>query len=115
MNYPLNSDSHMTDTSAPDDSDEYPGSAWKGEGTAFWILSLRGIDKKQERLAHYNKATMTTLLTFAGLFAATVAAFLVDSYKSLSPDPNVQTFTVAFNQTNALLGQLVMAFNMTPV
>ncbi|KZV62170.1 hypothetical protein PENSPDRAFT_561505, partial [Peniophora sp. CONT] len=44
----------------------------------------------------------------AGLFAATVAAFLIASYPSLSP-PDKQ------DQTNALLAQLVSLANATPV
>ncbi|VDC05827.1 unnamed protein product, partial [Peniophora sp. CBMAI 1063] len=51
----------------------------------------------------------------AGLFAATVAAFLVDSYKSLSVDPQIQAFTMALNHTNALLGQLVRSSNLEPL
>ncbi|VDC00616.1 unnamed protein product [Peniophora sp. CBMAI 1063] len=42
-----------------------------------------------------------SILTFTGLFAATVAAFLIESYQKLSPDSG--------DQTVALLNQLLLA------
>ncbi|VDC00088.1 unnamed protein product [Peniophora sp. CBMAI 1063] len=48
---------------------------------------------------------MQGILTFAGLFAATVGAFLIESYKSLSPDTGAQTVV--------LLAQLVSITNST--
>ncbi|VDC04363.1 unnamed protein product [Peniophora sp. CBMAI 1063] len=53
---------------------------------------------------------MKAIIPFSGLFAATVAIFLVDSHKSLSPGPSADSAL-----TNALLAQLVLASSVTPV
>ena len=44
----------------------FPGAAEEsgGGGSDFWHLFLQGIDKRQEKLARYNKTAMTSLLTF---------------------------------------------------
>ncbi|VDC00597.1 unnamed protein product [Peniophora sp. CBMAI 1063] len=103
------------DARIPDDTDDYLAPEVEGEGSSFWPIFLRAIKTKKDKLAHYNARAMTALLTFAGLFAATVAAFLVDSYKNLSPDPNAQTIMSALNQTNVLLAQLVQSTQSTPI
>ncbi|VDB96477.1 unnamed protein product [Peniophora sp. CBMAI 1063] len=102
------------DATIPDDTDDYLAPDVQGEGSSFWPVFLRAIKVKKDKLAHYNARAMTALLTFAGLFAATVAAFLVDSYKALSPDQNTQAIISTLNQTNILLAQLVSSTQRTP-
>lgn len=73
----------------------------------LWQTYLEAADKERRRLVDHTSTTMNGVLTFvcaaslvpspltddvqqAGLFAATVAAFLVDSQKSLKPDAGAQ-------------------------
>ncbi|VDC02139.1 unnamed protein product [Peniophora sp. CBMAI 1063] len=72
-------------------------------GWGIWETYRKAVTLERNELGDYSATTMTGVLTFTGLFAATVAAFLIESYKTLSPDSGAQSV--------ALLSQLVTAAN----
>ncbi|KZV70894.1 hypothetical protein PENSPDRAFT_752164 [Peniophora sp. CONT] len=57
----------------------------------FWSLYLSDAEKHDRLRAERWKGDMDGILIFTGLFAATVAAFVVYSLPTLSPDPDDQT------------------------
>ncbi|KAF5384970.1 hypothetical protein D9615_001160 [Tricholomella constricta] len=66
--------------------------------TRIWSSYISGAEKHNRNLARSWKGDMDALLIFAGLFSASVTAFIVESYKTLSPAPE--------DTTNALLAQI---------
>ncbi|KAH8982841.1 hypothetical protein EDB92DRAFT_2071937 [Lactarius akahatsu] len=74
-------------------------------------MYLTEAEKEDKEIAENWKADTEGILVCAGLFSATVAAFLIESYKKLSPDSG--------DTTNALLTQisqqLVNISNGTPL
>ncbi|KAI0035397.1 hypothetical protein K488DRAFT_27366, partial [Vararia minispora EC-137] len=64
-----------------------------------WNLYLTNADEHDKVRMDSWKGDTSGILIFTGLFAATVAAFVIDSYKNLLPNTS--------NDTNALLSQLV--------
>ncbi|VDC03499.1 unnamed protein product [Peniophora sp. CBMAI 1063] len=60
----------------------------------FWETYLAHAAKEDKQLPDDWEADTGSILTFTGLFAATVAAFIIESYKSLAPDPGEQTVTL---------------------
>ncbi|KZV75295.1 hypothetical protein PENSPDRAFT_571709, partial [Peniophora sp. CONT] len=65
----------------------------------FWTTYLKAAEDEDKYLPRSWETNTGSILTFTGLFAATVAAFVIESYKSLSPDSGAQTV--------ALLSQLL--------
>ncbi|KZV62199.1 hypothetical protein PENSPDRAFT_591754, partial [Peniophora sp. CONT] len=65
----------------------------------FWSTYLKDAEEEDKYLPKSWEANTGSVLTFTGLFAATVAAFIIESYRSLSPDSG--------DQTVALLTQLL--------
>ncbi|KAF7798541.1 hypothetical protein EIP86_009762 [Pleurotus ostreatoroseus] len=60
----------------------------KAEGSTGWMEvgdALKNVD--DDRI---YKEDIDTILVFTGLFSAVLTAFVVESYQSLSPDPNTQ-------------------------
>ncbi|KAG6832516.1 hypothetical protein H0H92_000145 [Tricholoma furcatifolium] len=55
----------------------------------LWSVYVQEADRQDRALAHSWKGNMDSLLIFAGLFSACITAFLLESYKSLTPDPNM--------------------------
>ncbi|KDR83165.1 hypothetical protein GALMADRAFT_238997 [Galerina marginata CBS 339.88] len=53
-----------------------------------WSILLEPLMKKDKRQCDAWKEEVQNLLIFAGLFSAVVTAFIVESYKTLKPDPN---------------------------
>ncbi|KAH9015802.1 hypothetical protein EDB85DRAFT_1875500, partial [Lactarius pseudohatsudake] len=64
----------------------------------LWSLYLTEAEKQDKELYESLKGDADGILVFTGLFSATVAAFIIESYKKLSPDSS--------NTTNALLTQI---------
>ncbi|VDB86893.1 unnamed protein product [Peniophora sp. CBMAI 1063] len=58
---------------------------------AFWQKYLELMEEDDERRAHEWDGNTTGILTFTGLFAATVAAFVIEGYKQLSVDSGDET------------------------
>ncbi|KAI9467375.1 hypothetical protein BJY52DRAFT_66137 [Lactarius psammicola] len=77
----------------------------------LWMMYLTKAEKVDKEITEGWKGEADGILVFTGLFSATVAAFTIESYKQLSPDPGVTT--------NALLTQisqqLVNISNETPL
>ncbi|KAI9467267.1 hypothetical protein BJY52DRAFT_1079426, partial [Lactarius psammicola] len=63
-----------------------------------WSLYLDEVEKVDKGVTESWKGDTEGIIVFTGLFSATVAAFIVESYKKLSPDSG--------DTTNALLTQL---------
>ncbi|VDC06599.1 unnamed protein product [Peniophora sp. CBMAI 1063] len=76
-------------------------------GDGLWGAYLDAVDAEDKASVESWNGSTTGILTFAGLFAATVAAFVIESYHSLSPDTGAQTV--------ALLAQLISKTDSTPV
>ncbi|KDR65164.1 hypothetical protein GALMADRAFT_16929, partial [Galerina marginata CBS 339.88] len=53
-----------------------------------WSILLEPLMKADEAQCNAWKDEVQNLLIFAGLFSAVVTAFVIDSYKTLKPDPN---------------------------
>ncbi|KAH9059676.1 hypothetical protein EDB87DRAFT_754431 [Lactarius vividus] len=64
----------------------------------LWSMYLTEAEKQDTEVIESWKGDTNGILVFTGLFSATVAAFLVESYKKLSPDSG--------DTTNALLAQI---------
>ncbi|KZV65215.1 hypothetical protein PENSPDRAFT_614351, partial [Peniophora sp. CONT] len=73
----------------------------KTTGDKFWGTYLRAMKDEDEARPKDWDGNTGSILTFTGLFAATVAAFVIESYKSLSHDSG--------DQTVVLLTQLLAA------
>ncbi|KAI9447554.1 hypothetical protein H4582DRAFT_8940 [Lactarius indigo] len=77
----------------------------------LWSMYLTEAEKQDTQVTESWKGDTDGILVFTGLFSATVAAFIIESYKTLSPDPS--------DTTNALLAQisvqLVNISNGTPL
>ncbi|KZV60794.1 hypothetical protein PENSPDRAFT_593684, partial [Peniophora sp. CONT] len=82
-------------------------------GDGLWNAYLDAVEDDDKASAESWNGSTTGILTFTGLFAATVAAFVIESYKMLQPDPGAQTNLIG-NQTLVLLAQLVSANGITP-
>ncbi|KAG6911582.1 hypothetical protein DXG01_011885 [Tephrocybe rancida] len=55
----------------------------------IWSVYVAEADRQDRALANSWKGDMDALLIFAGLFSASITAFLIESYKTLTPDPTV--------------------------
>ncbi|KAI9457994.1 hypothetical protein BJY52DRAFT_446804 [Lactarius psammicola] len=77
----------------------------------LWSMYLTEAEKQDNEVTESWKGDTEGILVFTGLFSATVAAFIIESYKLLSPNSG--------DTTNALLaqisGQLVNISNGTPL
>ncbi|KZV72652.1 hypothetical protein PENSPDRAFT_575790, partial [Peniophora sp. CONT] len=65
----------------------------KSEET-FWKTYLEAARDEDEARPKDWDGTTGSILTFTGLFAATVAAFVIESYKLLQPDSGDQTVLI---------------------
>ncbi|KAI0322069.1 hypothetical protein OF83DRAFT_1050069, partial [Amylostereum chailletii] len=52
----------------------------------LWAIYLKDADKKDDEMVATLKGDADGVLIFTGLFAATVAAFIIEGYKNLLPD-----------------------------
>ncbi|KAH9071478.1 hypothetical protein EDB83DRAFT_2198475, partial [Lactarius deliciosus] len=75
----------------------------------LWSIYLTEAEKEDMQLTESWKGDTDGILVFTGLFSATVAAFLIESYKKLSPDSG-DTTNVLLTQISA---QLVSISNGT--
>ncbi|KAK6977350.1 hypothetical protein R3P38DRAFT_3295472 [Favolaschia claudopus] len=67
-------------------------------GAKIWSVYISEADKYDKALVESWKSDMNGMLIFAGLFSAILSAFLIKSYKSLTPDSEDRMAT--------LLGQI---------
>ncbi|KAF7343740.1 hypothetical protein MSAN_01954600 [Mycena sanguinolenta] len=59
----------------------------------IWAIYVAEAEKYDKALIESWKCNMEGMLIFAGLFSASLTAFLIESYKTLNPDPTVQLLT----------------------
>ncbi|VDC01060.1 unnamed protein product [Peniophora sp. CBMAI 1063] len=71
----------------------------KKDGDGLWRMLWADVKGKRAEFLSSAKATVANQLTFAGLFAALMGAFLIASYVSLSPDPLEEILNVLKTQT----------------
>ncbi|KAJ7657731.1 hypothetical protein DFH06DRAFT_1044901 [Mycena polygramma] len=64
----------------------------------LWAVYVSEAERYDRALVETWKSDMEGLLIFAALFSAILTAFIIESYKSLSPDPG--------DLTMQLLGQI---------
>ncbi|KAJ7028372.1 hypothetical protein C8F04DRAFT_1119822 [Mycena alexandri] len=57
----------------------------------IWAVYVDEAEKYDKGLVESWKADMEGMLIFAGLFSASLTAFLIESYKTLNPDPSDAT------------------------
>ncbi|KAJ6498205.1 hypothetical protein DFH09DRAFT_1204352 [Mycena vulgaris] len=92
-------------------------------GAKLWMVYISEAEKYDKALVEGWKSDMEGLLIFAGLFSASLTAFLVESYKSLTPDQGAITIALLAQisrqldaQANAPVADLatLTAFHPTP-
>ncbi|KAJ7617699.1 hypothetical protein DFH06DRAFT_961388, partial [Mycena polygramma] len=57
----------------------------------LWAVYISEAEKYDKSLVESWKSDMEGMLIFAGLFSAVLTAFLIESYKTLSPDSEDRT------------------------
>ncbi|KAH9018889.1 hypothetical protein EDB85DRAFT_2198679 [Lactarius pseudohatsudake] len=60
----------------------------------LWTMYLNETEKEDKEITENWKVDTEGILVFTGLFSATVASFIIESYKQLSPDSSVTTNTL---------------------
>ncbi|KAJ7132557.1 hypothetical protein C8R44DRAFT_664932, partial [Mycena epipterygia] len=63
-------------------------------GAKLWAVYISEAENYDKALVDSWKSDMEGLLIFAGLFSASLTAFLIESYKTLSPDQGMITMAV---------------------
>ncbi|KAJ7456143.1 hypothetical protein FB451DRAFT_1564735 [Mycena latifolia] len=59
--------------------------------TKLWAVYIGEAEKYDKALVESWKSDMEGMLIFAGLFSASLTAFIIESYKTLLPDPSEST------------------------
>ncbi|KAJ7138900.1 hypothetical protein C8R46DRAFT_1013896, partial [Mycena filopes] len=93
---------------SPDPSEEAAGSQ-------LWAVYVAEAEKYDRSLVESWKSDMEGMLIFAGLFSASLTAFIIESYKTLVPDSNdatLQMLTQISQQLAAAAGG--RAFQASP-
>ncbi|TDL18081.1 hypothetical protein BD410DRAFT_728922, partial [Rickenella mellea] len=70
-----------------------PGKSYDDPSDQLWSLYVSKAEKFDRALVESWKGDMDGILIFAGLFSASVTAFIMESYKKLSPDSGDATVT----------------------
>ncbi|KAH9005865.1 hypothetical protein EDB86DRAFT_2876669 [Lactarius hatsudake] len=68
----------------------------------MWALCISKADKHDTAMVERWKADMDGILIYTGVFSATVAAFLIESYKTLKPDSGEATVKLLQQVTQQL-------------
>ncbi|KAH9173287.1 hypothetical protein EDB89DRAFT_717199 [Lactarius sanguifluus] len=77
----------------------------------LWTMYLNETEKEDKEITENWKVDTEGILVFTGLFSATVASFIIESYKQLSPDSSVTTNTLL----TQISQQLANTSNGTPL
>ncbi|KAI0064224.1 hypothetical protein BV25DRAFT_295778 [Artomyces pyxidatus] len=83
----------------------------------LWTMYITQAGEYDKELAESWKGDMDGIIVFTGLFSATVAAFIIESYKQLSPDSGdgtVQLLIQLSNQVAALSNGTHLPFQPQP-
>lgn len=87
----------MDATDKPSNQDKEKGKGVKDNrdlhdpASKMWALCIAQADEHDTAMVERWKADMDGILIYTGVFSATVAAFLIESYKTLKPDPGEVT------------------------
>ncbi|KAI9460120.1 hypothetical protein BJY52DRAFT_1263070 [Lactarius psammicola] len=98
----------MDPTDKPFNQDEEKGDVVKDNrdlhdpSSKMWGLCISQADKHDTAMVERWKADMDGILIYTGVFSATVAAFLIESYKTLKPDPGEATVRLLQQVTQQL-------------
>ncbi|KAI0312543.1 hypothetical protein OF83DRAFT_1067010, partial [Amylostereum chailletii] len=71
----------------------------------LWKAYITEAESHDRALVETWKDDMESIMIFAGLFSASLTAFIVESYQNLQPNPAEQTMQLA-NQSVTLLAQI---------
>ncbi|TFK41929.1 hypothetical protein BDQ12DRAFT_719952 [Crucibulum laeve] len=85
-------------------ADSYQPAKYDDPSAKFWSAYLSKAQKYDKALAQNWKGDMDSILIFAGLFSASVTAFIIESYKNLTPDPNVTSVALLSQISQQLSG-----------
>ncbi|KAJ7879838.1 hypothetical protein B0H13DRAFT_1580267, partial [Mycena leptocephala] len=81
-----------------------------------WSVYVSKTEKHDKALVEGWRSDMEGLLIFAGLFSAILTAFLIESYKTLSPDQGAITIAILAQISLQLQGgSNVSAVDVTPL
>ncbi|KAI9447584.1 hypothetical protein H4582DRAFT_1867328, partial [Lactarius indigo] len=87
----------------------------------LWSMYLTEAEKQDKEVTETWKGDTDGILVFTGLFSATVASFIIESYHNLSPDPGDTTNTLLtqisgqlFNISNGIPLTIVVAQSSQP-
>ncbi|KAI0312355.1 hypothetical protein OF83DRAFT_1286945 [Amylostereum chailletii] len=78
----------------------------------FWSVYVTEAESHDKALIETWKEDMEGIIIFAGLYSASLTAFLVESYQNLESDPAAQTVTL-MQQSILLLSQISRQLNGT--
>ncbi|KAJ7861634.1 hypothetical protein B0H13DRAFT_2204365, partial [Mycena leptocephala] len=85
-------------------------------GAKLWAVYISEAEKYDKALVEGWKSDMEGLLIFAGLFSASLTAFLVESYKTLNPDQGAITILILAQISRQLEGgSNVSAVDLLPL
>ncbi|KAN0127125.1 hypothetical protein V8E53_015063 [Lactarius tabidus] len=80
-----------------------PGEIFGDPSRQMWTLSLSQFEKYDQEITDRWKSDTDGVLVFTGLFSATVATFVVESYGLLSVDSGGQTVTLLAQMSQQLV------------
>ncbi|CAK5279128.1 unnamed protein product, partial [Mycena citricolor] len=66
----------------------------RASGNKLWSAYISEAQSYDRGLIDGWRSEMDGLLIFAGLFSGVVTTFIIESYKTLSPDPGSQTLAL---------------------
>ncbi|KAI0298892.1 hypothetical protein BC826DRAFT_87947 [Russula brevipes] len=70
----------------------------------LWSMYIAEAEKEDKEITEAWKGEADSILVFTGLFSATVAAFIIESYKKLSPDTGTTTISLLSQISQQLAG-----------
>ncbi|KZV69156.1 hypothetical protein PENSPDRAFT_581380, partial [Peniophora sp. CONT] len=70
-------------------------------GDGLWQHYLTTVEAEDLADVESWNGSTTGILTFTGLFAATVATFVIESYQALTPDTGTQTVALLYQLVNS--------------
>ncbi|KAF8160120.1 hypothetical protein K438DRAFT_1985925 [Mycena galopus ATCC 62051] len=87
---------------SPKEPSQPPCHDHEAAGGKMWAVYAAEAERYDKALIESWKSDMEGMLIFAGLFSAIVVAFLIESYKSLTPDPGDTTVLLLTQISNQL-------------
>ncbi|CAA7264764.1 unnamed protein product [Cyclocybe aegerita] len=95
-------------------ADGYQPYRYDDPSASLWSAYLSKSEKYDRTMAQNWKGDMDSILIFAGLFSASVTAFIIESYKTLNPEPS-DTTVLLLSQISQQLGLLSTNTSSIPV